>query len=62
MKQQRLPSEGHLVIRTDKHQALSAGPGRAAPNSRPGAYIERCGEGRRLYPTITILSGVGRRE
>lgn len=39
MKQQRLPSEGHLVSRTDKHRALSASPGCPAPNSRPGAYI-----------------------
>lgn len=39
MKQQWLPSEGHLVSRTDKHRALSAGPGRPAKNSRLGAYI-----------------------
>lgn len=34
-----LPSEGHLVNRTDKRRALSASPGRPAPNSRPGASI-----------------------
>ena len=39
MKQQWLPSEGHLVSRTDKYRALSASPGCHAPNSRPGAYI-----------------------